>query len=221
MHIGRFEVGRNSKNVAVSLFSDTSLDLVTLFENSVLPSSRLYEIRYDLFAKKSGPDLKYLIGGLGSLDISYIFTFRGVPEEVIKFNKIAVDMNVPALDVDLSLAGTVGRNFGNTIVSQHLSDRRPTVREMEELLDENCGMVKLAVTYGDYGEFMQDCLKSLELRKRFDKPFTLVPMGEKSRGMRIASFVMVSDLAYARLEKETAPGQLTYEEYRKILRMLD
>lgn len=221
MRVGRFEIGKNSKNIAVSLFSETSLDLVGKFEESILPAGRLYEIRYDLFAKKSRPDLKFLISSLSAMDISYIFTFRGIPDEVIKFNRIAVEMNVPALDVDISMAGSIRKGFPSVIVSKHLNDHRPAPNEFEELFDEECGMVKMAVYYQDYSEFMKDCITSLELRKKYDRAFTLVPMGDRSRGMRLASLVMVSDLAYARSEMETAPGQLKFEEYSEVLRMLD
>lgn len=221
MRIGEFEIGRNARQVAVSVYSDSSAELVNLFRDSVLPVNRLYEIRYDLFSTRSLKDLEYLISKLSEIGISHIFTFRGSGEEALEYYDRAVAMGVSAVDVDVSISGSLKKRPENLIVSMHLKDRRPSEKEVQDLFEIDSDLLKIAVVYSGYEEFMEDCLTASRIRKGNEKAFTLIPMGSNSKSMRVASLILVSDLAYARTDRETAEGQLTYEEYRELFRIIE
>lgn len=217
MKIGEFEINRNSKNIAVSIFSNSTGNLMENFRTGKLPLNRLYEIRYDLFDEHSSQDLEKLLMGLNSLGISYIFTFRGPASTVIEYSGIADTAKAPAIDLDHTLTGEF-RSVNSVLISSlHLYDRRPDNSLLEELLSDGSDMAKLAVMYHDMGDFIEDLALVSEIRKSNEKPFAFVPMGEKSGDMRIASLLLVSDLAYARADSRTAEGQPLYEEYMDII----
>lgn len=217
MHVGKIKVDRTSKTIVTSVFADTVYRLVDLFTESILPADRIYEIRYDLFREKSEKDLGHLMNELSSLGVPYIFAYRGSDEDVLAYSLFAAENGAPAIDIDYSLSQGFRKHSSSLIFSIHLYDRRPAEVEVRDMLASGVDMVKVAASYGDYRDFLQDAGMLLDLRMKSDTAFTFIPMGERSAAMRIASLILVSDAAYAKFDRKTAEGQLTYSQYRYVL----
>ncbi len=219
MKIGRFEVGRYSKNIVTSLYRSNSDKLIDLFKRSTLPVDRIYEIRYDLFDTRSPDDLRGLIRDLNDLSLSYIFTYRGSEKECFSYNSIASVNGATAIDIDISLLEKSTDISAPVIASAHLFNRRPSPGDARRMLDSGHEMVKLAVKYTTFGDFLADLSMLCGMREKYAKAFAFIPMGEESRAMRVVSLLMLSDTAYAKHDLQTAEGQLTYDEYSSILNM--
>lgn len=217
LKIGDHLVGKNSKKILVSLFQERSGILIDLFRSSTLPADRIYEIRYDLFAGRSEKDLETLLPELDKLGISFIFTYRGERKETLLYSGIAAQYNVAAIDIDYSLMYEFDPLESSLIASSHVYDGTISFDVVEKMIDSPADMVKAAAFYRNNSEFLHDAALLAGLREKSDKPFTFVPMGPESAAMRMASFILISDSAYARYDNETAEGQLSYEEYLSVL----
>jgi 3-dehydroquinate dehydratase type I len=160
--------------------------------------------------------------------------FRGTEEERVGLLKQAVRSGAEYVDIeartDKRLLGellTEIRKQGNAttaIFSWHDFSKTPQPAQLQSIL-EKCarheGIVKIATMANE----SEDNLKVLGLipeAKKMGREIIAFCMGEKGRLSRIAAPLLGSYLSYASLEKgaESAPGQFTAAEMKRILRVL-
>lgn len=161
--------------------------------------------------------------------------FAGTEQERIRVLTEAVSLGADYVDVE---AGTedalmeevrraIRRHGGETrlIVSYHNFRRTPSLRILQRKVDAciGCGadIVKIVTT----AWAVEDNLRVLSLipyaQKKGKKAIAFC-MGEKGRISRIVSPLMGACLTFASLRQgeESAPGQLTVEEMRRVFRLL-
>jgi len=160
--------------------------------------------------------------------------FRGTEEERVGLLKKAVQFGAEYVDIEVrtdrqlisELLADIRKqgSFTQAIFSWHDFSGTPDQGELNKILRKcvlHDGIVKIATMANE----MEDNLKVLNLiaeAKKMNREIIAFCMGEKGRLSRIAAPVLGSYLSYASLEKgaESAPGQLTAAEMKRILKVL-
>lgn len=218
VNIGSVTLDGTRTIIAVSLFDDDFSAFYTHFKHADT-TDRLYEIRYDLFRKRSGAELQKLIDFLNESGINYIFTFRSEdPDLVAEYYGIASDSGVPCADVDVSVSDTVWAlgKYRSLILSYHSFSGESVVEPYEKILQYSPNIIKVASSYTGLEQFQNDLTKLQGLKNRDHKCLSFIPMGRSNSFLRVLSAYIVSDIVYARSADETAEGQLSEEEYRSF-----
>lgn len=160
--------------------------------------------------------------------------FRGTEEERVALLRQAVRFGAEYIDVELrtdeklrnGLRAEIRKqgSYTKAIFSWHDFSETPDPNELRTILRKCAvcgGIIKIATMANEY----EDNLRVLGLipeAKKMGREIIAFCMGEKGRLSRIAAPVLGSYLSYASLEKgaESAPGQLTAAEMKKILKAL-
>lgn len=160
--------------------------------------------------------------------------FRGAEEERVGILKQAVRLGAEYVDIEARTGKKLLRELlaeirgqggaARAIISWHNFEGTPERGELLKIL-RRCatheGIIKIATMANE----PEDNLKVLGLipeAKRMGREIIALCMGEKGRLSRIAAPALGSYLGYASLEKgaESAPGQLTAAEMKRILKAL-
>lgn len=223
LSIGKVIIGNPKSSIVVSVFEKNASEIIRKFESGELPLRNLYEIRFDLFENKTADDLVEMIKDLEQLDVDYIFTYRSSSvDECQKFYGVALQKLAPAVDIDLNIYRKLDIKTMDTklMLSFHnFSDNKNMFEAFEDMVGFHPDIYKLAVTYHSDMDFMRDLTKLSELKSVDNVPLAYIPMGKNNEFLRIVSSYFVSDIVYARIHGETAPGQLRYEEYQGIFKL--
>ncbi|GEM_PF-6592793 len=220
LKIGSMPVGKGHRAIVQSAFFRDEEELVRYLEEEKLSAEKLYEIRYDLFGVRTKDGARKVVQELSRNDIPFIFTMRGSRRTALEYAELASAAGAPAIDIDLSLLHTF-RNAGSTvIVSLHAYDGFPAEDTITRMFESSAEIVKVASTFRNFSDFLHRMYCLHEIRERYDKGFAFVPMGANSSPLRALS-LLISDLVYAKFNRETARGQLIYEEYATLLEILD
>ncbi|BAB59336.1 hypothetical protein [Thermoplasma volcanium GSS1] len=219
VNIGRFTIGGSIPIVIISIFDHDAKSLTEKFETKKLSDKNLYEIRFDLFDKVNIDEELEIIRALDEMDIDYIFTYRGHDPE--KIYETAITKMVPAVDMDLSLLNKVNRRSPDTriMVSYHTDSSKDMIEKLDEMLKANADIVKVACNYKDEKNFFKDLIEIAQRKEISGKPVLFIPMGKSF--LRVISAYYVSDMVYAKYDKETAMGQPDPDYYNKAFSLFN
>ncbi len=160
--------------------------------------------------------------------------FRGTEEERVALLKQAVQFGAEYVDIEARTDKKLIReliaeirkqgSFTTPIFSWHDFSGTPEPGELKNILGKcarQAGIIKIATMANE----LEDNIRVLSLipeAKKKGREIIAFCMGEKGRLSRIAAPVLGSYLSYASLEKgaESAPGQLTAAEMKRILKVL-
>jgi 3-dehydroquinate dehydratase type I len=223
--------------ICISIVPGTNEEALSLLGRA-LPAADLVELRIDRIDK---PDLPLLLsagkdrllvtnrrrdeGGFFALDEN---------RRMALLNE-AVDLGAGIVDVEArtgpgavnALAGAIREKGGKTrlIVSHHDMVGTPTKRTLEKRLKTcrllGADIVKI-VTRANAEEDNLRVLEIIPQALRMGQDIAAFCMGEKGRLSRVAAPLLGSCISYASLEEgaEAAPGQLTADQMRSVLRIL-
>lgn len=219
--IGKISVGSPKSTVVVSVFDNSGDELINKLETGMLSPRNLYEIRYDLFEKKSPEDLVFLLKDLDQVDVDYIFTYRtSNPEEFQKMYSIAIDKLAPAVDMDINMYKGFQKKpvDGKMMLSFHTSNHLEIPKALSDMKKFDPDLYKIASDYRNDLDFFTDLVSLHRFKQAQRKPFSFIPMGKNNSFLRVVSAYSISDIVYARSETETAEGQMAYDDYVKIFK---
>jgi len=217
VRIGKFEVGLTKGLLATSIFGHDSFDIISKFDSGHYDKDSLFEIRYDMFDVIDKKDLDNLLKNLTKRDVDYIFTFRSNDHARVKeLYRIAMDLDVPAVDIDYSAYSSLHPYITgtSTILSYHSYSMEPLNRILTKIRRRECDVYKVAIKYSDATEFFKDISRVIRFKSITDKPLSFIPMGSMNSFLRVISAVYVSDLNYAMDENATAEGQISVSDFK-------
>jgi 3-dehydroquinate dehydratase type I len=223
--------------ICISIVPGTNEEALSLLGRA-LPAADLVELRIDRIDKPDLPMLLYagrdrlLVtnrcrdeGGFFALDES----------KRMALLHEAVDLGAGIVDIEAgtgpgavnALAGAIRAKGGKTrlIVSHHDMKGTPSLRTLEKRLKAcrllGADIVKIVTR----ANAVEDNLRVLEIivqALKMGQEITAFCMGEKGRLSRVAAPLLGSCISYVSLEEgvESAPGQLTADQMRSVLRIL-
>ncbi len=157
--------------------------------------------------------------------------FEGRDEERIKALKEAVDAGFSYVDLELNTDGLdkAVEEFKKTgvkiIISHHEFNFTPTISELRWFLSRELSYEPYACKLITYANSLEDNLTSLMFLSKFSKTVRLVcfAMGRLGLISRVLSPFYGGFFTFASLKKglETAPGQPTVEELRRIVKIME
>jgi 3-dehydroquinate dehydratase type I len=162
--------------------------------------------------------------------------FEGDEEERLSLLTRAVMLKADFVDIELSTDEALRKKLLNKIkkygsrtkliISHHDFNRTPSYGKLQNIFNECAGEGAHIVKIATFARSMEDNLKILKLINFAQKTNTKIIalcMGTKGKISRIMAPYFGSYLSYASLEKgaESAPGQLTIEEMKKIFGILN
>jgi len=176
----------------------------------------------------------------GSTNTPLIATFRpkrqgglfdGKDEERIKVLERSINAGFEYIDLELDTSGldkTVEdfKSMGvKLIISHHDLNRTPTILELRWLLSRELSHEPDICKLVTYANNLEDNLMCLKFLSRFSRNVKLVcfAMGELGLISRILSPLYGGFFTFASLKKglETAPSQLTVDELRTIVKVME
>lgn len=227
--------------VPVTSIDKKSLDEIKKYRNRL----KLIEIRFDyIFEKLQNQDVFKLIN---SLEIPYIFTFRSnletnrkgdikkIEDDIrIEWYYKAIDKGASLIDFELSsikiydkfkeLIDFAHKNNVGVIISYHNFKETPESINLQEIIKEENDYGADVLKFATYVNKMDDILeleKSTYIaRKLYNKPIISMGMGELAKITRISLLFYGSDITFAFITENSAPGQLSFEQAETILKNL-
>lgn len=150
------------------------------------------------------------------------------PEEKRKETLIsAIEEGANYVDIEFNshkedVLNTARKKNCHVIVSYHNFSHTPDDNQLKEIMNQQMqegDMGKIAVM----PQSMEDCHRVLNLileAKKINFPLIAFCMGELGKFTRPLALIYGSPLMYASINKTNAPGQLSVQELRKIIRDL-
>jgi len=209
-----------SCKVITSVFARTPDDLFLKMSSVLEKTERIFEIRFDLFADHEEGTLSEITRYMKSREIPYIFTYRTLDIEDARDKYIfAIENGALAVDIDIVLNDLTEDFTGRVPVILSFHGDGKWNLENVIMMMENAGAdsYKLANFYKDITGFTDDLALISRFRQKIEKPLSFIPMGTGNGNLRIVSACLVSDFAYSKLDTESAPGQLTYEQMNSMI----
>ena len=223
--------------ICISIVPGTNEEALSLL-GKVLPAAELVELRIDRIEKPDLPMLLY--AGKGRILVTNRrreeggFFARSENRRMALLHE-AVDLGAAIVDIEAgtgpgavnALAGSIRAKGGKTrlIVSHHDMKGTPTLRTLEKRLKAcrllGADIVKIVTR----ANAVEDNLRVLEIIPQalgMGQDIAAFCMGDKGRLSRVAAPLLGSCISYASLEEgaESAPGQLTADQMRSVLRIL-
>ena len=222
--------------ICIPIMAGSSNEALAKMETA-LTLADLVELRVDMIET---PDLGRLLAGRNKKIIvtnrrrEEGGSFRGTENERIELLKKAVRLGAGYVDVEAAtgpfyikeLAEMIeDRGVTKLIVSSHNQTGTPGERALQKMLGAcrslGADIVKVVTT----ARAPEDNLKVLRLipyARRKGLEIIAFCMGDKGRVSRVAAPFFGSFLSFASLDRgeESAPGQITVEEMRLVLRLL-
>lgn len=203
-------------------------DVSALEALRIVKANELSEVRLDLI-EFTGDDVENIFSS-GNKTIATFRPVDSVPEKERKDILIqAVNAGASYVDIEMEnnndftkdIIEAAVRKKCKIIISYHNYDNTPSSPELEQILNR-CGgkyvdIVKIACRVNS----VEDCSRLLSLYGT-GKPVIAVGMGEPGRITRIAAVFLGAPFTYASLDaaRQTAPGQIEYENMKKIIDMI-
>jgi 3-dehydroquinate dehydratase type I len=224
--------------ICISIVPGTNEEALSLLSKA-LPAADLVELRIDRIEKPDLPMLLYagkkriLVTNRRREEGGF---FASCEDERIGLLVEAVNLGACLVDVEAGtsaavvgrLGGAIRAKGGKTrlIVSHHDMQGTPTRRTLERRLKAcrllGADIVKIVTL----ANTVEDNLRVLEIIPQalgLGQDIIAFCMGEKGRLSREAAPLLGSCISYASLEEgaESAPGQLTADQMRRVLRILE
>jgi 3-dehydroquinate dehydratase type I len=223
--------------ICISIVPGTNEEALSLL-GKALPAADLVELRIDCIEKPDLPMLLYagkkriLVTNRRREEGGF---FASCEDERVELLVEAVNLGARLVDVEArtgaAAVGRLGRAIrakgGKTklIVSHHDMQGTPTRRTLERRLKAcrqlGADIVKI-VTLANTVEDNLQVLGIIPHALESGQDVAAFCMGEKGRLSRVAAPLLGSCISYASLEEgaESAPGQLTADQMRSVLRIL-
>jgi len=224
--------GKPRPKFCIPILAQDTEEVITRMD-SLAGSADIFEIRLDLMRDF---DLERI---LGCSTTPILVTYRSMeqggkgrarPSESAQYLLDAIKLGAAYVDVELTLPDRVRqklleqRGATKVIVSMHVIDHSPSWKKLWSTLVQAASVDPDIVKIVTYATRWTDNLRMLELIPRAHKfginiiAFCMGPMGRTSR---IVSHLLGGYMSFvsAGNGQETAPGQLTLEEMKKILRL--
>ncbi|HET6491244.1 MAG TPA: type I 3-dehydroquinate dehydratase [Syntrophales bacterium] len=223
--------------ICISIVPGTNEEALSLL-GKVLPAAELVELRIDRIEKPDLPMLLY--AGKGRILVTNRrreeggFFARSENRRMALLHE-AVGLGAGIVDIEAgtgpgavnALAGSIRAKGGKTrlIVSHHDMKGTPTLRTLEKRL-KTCRLLGAdIVKIVTRANAVEDNLRVLEIIPQalgMGQDIAAFCMGDKGRLSRVAAPLLGSCISYASLEEgaESAPGQLTADQMRSVLRIL-
>jgi 3-dehydroquinate dehydratase type I len=223
--------------ICISIVPGTNEEALSLL-GKALPAADLVELRIDRIEKPNLPMLLY--AGKKRILVTNRrreeggFSARSENRRMALLHE-AVDLGAGIVDIEAgtgpaavnALAGAIRAKGGKTrlIVSHHDMKGTPTLRTLEKRLKAcrllGADIVKIVTR----ANAVEDNLRVLEIIPQalgMGQDIAAFCMGDKGRLSRVAAPLLGSCISYASLEEgaESAPGQLTADQMRSVLRIL-
>lgn len=173
------------------------------------------EGRFDLISKVGKKKITDYMDYLNASKIPVIFTYRGRGKEVREYYELAEGYNNFICDIDIDDLRDIKVEYDpqRTIISTHEASQELAMVRMREIITYNSGAGKIA-SYFDINGLAQAIWEATSLN--ISKPFSIIPLGESSRKMRIATAILCSDFTYCYLHNPTSEGQFSLDEMISI-----
>jgi 3-dehydroquinate dehydratase-1 len=112
----------------------------------------------------------------------------------------------------------------DVIVSYHDFSKTPGIDAMRGIIEEEvevgASIAKLAVTARSKRDIVNLLRVTQEMSERLEVPIVTLAMGELGKVTRVAAPMLGSAITYGYVTRETAPGQLSVAELKRMLRAL-
>lgn len=148
------------------------------------------------------------------------------------YTELMLNTDITAIDVEWQRDKTVTnqlidlatRHQVRTIISHHEFDHTPTESEMLQQLNDmaalNGDIVKLAVMPLSNDDVLNLMNVTHRASQTFEQPIITMAMGDLGTVTRVAGQTFDSVLTFASVHSQSAPGQLTVDQTRRILNVL-
>ncbi len=209
-------------DIFISIYFRNFNEMKNAFDKNILSFQNKYEIRYDLFSDKSGENLIKILNFLNENNVLYIFTFRSDDNnELMNIYSIAVKNSAPVIDIDINSFNYDRSIFKNSrlMISYHGNNDDNVIKILNRITEIKPDIYKVALTYTSNEKFISDLNEVYKFKSIHKINMAFVPMGENNSFLRVVSGGLVSDILYARYIKNTAPGQLSMEDYNSIFKI--
>ncbi len=215
--IGKAVIKAGRPSLIVSVFDEDGDSLLKRFSPGQGKEGLLYELRYDLFTKKSPEAVKKTVTKLTEMGVDFVFTYRTRDvNEALEYYGAALEAGCVAVDLDYELLGS-GLKIPpgvTTIASVHVFDKAPIGQILEKLQSTRAGLVKIAVRYEESDTFVTDLANIIKFKAKTGRPLAFIPMGRGAEFLRLVAACLVSDLNYVHDGKPTAEGQPELDKFR-------
>lgn len=135
----------------------------------------------------------------------------------------ALKTKVDFLDIDIKtnpeMIKNLKRKCKKLIISFHDYKKTPPQKKLEEIIKKEFALGADIAKVSTLAKSMEDNVKVISLLTKFkDKKIIAVCMGARGKASRVAGLILGSYISYASSGKgrETAKGQMTFEEINKI-----
>lgn len=157
--------------------------------------------------------------------------FKGTEEDRIEHLINAIDAGCVMVDIELSVSNKLKKkvihaakkNKCKIIISFHDWNHTPNIKELLKIMlrekEEGADIGKIVTTANSLGDCHRVLGLLLEAQKE-DFPLIAFSMGKLGKFTRPMSLLFGAPFTFAALDKKTAPGQLSVNEIRNILRGL-
>ncbi len=208
-------------DIFISIYFKEFNEMKNAFDKNSLSFKSKYEIRYDLFEDKSKENLIKILNFLNENNVLYIFTFRS--DNNIELNNVydtAIKNNAPIIDIDINSFNYNRDTFKNSrlMLSYHGNNNDDVIKILNRFIAINPDIYKIALTYTDNEKFIDDLDKISRFKSRYKIKIAFIPMGKNNSFLRIVSGGLVSDIVYAKYIENTAPGQLSVDDYNNMFK---
>jgi len=208
-------------DIFISIYFKNFNEMENAFKKNILSFKDKYEIRYDLFDEYSEEDLVKILNFLNINNVIYIFTFRSKDnKKLINTYNIAIKNNAPIIDVDINSFNYNRYIFKNSklMISYHGNNDDNVIKILNNIIKIKPDIYKIALTYIDNEKFINDLNEIYKFKSKNKIKIAFIPMGNKNSFLRVVSGI-VSDILYAKYINNTAPGQLSINDYNNIFKI--
>ncbi len=208
-------------DIFISIYFKNFNEMKDAFNKNILSFKDKYEIRYDLFYEQSEENLVKILNFLNANNVMYIFTFRSKDnKKLIDTYNIAINNNAPVIDIDINSFNYDRSIFKNSklMISYHGNNDDNVIKILNNIMKIKPDIYKIALTYTNNEKFINDLNKIYKFKSKNKIKIAFIPMGNKNSFLRVVSGI-VSDILYARYIDNTAPGQLSIEDYNNVFKI--
>lgn len=221
MHLDNpFSARKENCEVITSVFGSNPDDLFAKLSSVATDTSRIFEIRFDLFTDRDMETLAAITGYMNRRKLRYVFTYRTEDtDDALEKYLFAARNSALAVDLDMILKELVTDLKGKTpvILSYHGNGQWNLQGILNDMMTFQPQSYKIANTYGDTAHFLNDLAAIATKKSKIENPLSFVPMGNGNGFLRLVSACLVSDFAYSKLDTESAPGQLAYHQMVSLI----
>ncbi len=243
--IKNLHMGTGQPKICVPVMGKTEKEILLQMENAVKEHPDLIEWRADYYQKhEQFFEIKKICEKAGHIlgQIPMIFTIRTQKEggesflstrSYVKLLKQVGEISaISFVDVELFMENLPEKELiqflhqkGKLVIaSRHYFHKTPENREMDECLkkmeDSGADIRKLAVMPLEKQDVCRLMVATQEASEKGTHPVVGISMGELGKITRVSGNITGSCMTFATVGQQSAPGQMTVEEIRTIMKIV-